>query len=243
MVVGRHILRRCACVGQIHISMTPTFSFTCKGRGLTVLAASLSRGVLALGAGRGLDVVLTVPDVTTAVTTFLRFVTGSSMTSARGLKFSHIAVHIQRSASTAGITDKVFKTRFCSMNDSTVHIARLCTGRQRDQENYKLTKSDGHGRHSGLCHEIVFYRKLARLEPGPSSLVCRTPHATFRVTFGERKPPHQQPLAASVLFRPPMPCFMVRCNAHDTLHELCCHIPSRHFSLALSPPLPCMIGF
>ncbi len=139
-MIRRPVLRWCACVGQIDIFVTPTFSFTCKGRGLTVLAASLSRGVLALGAGRGLDVVLAVPDDTTAVTTFLRFVTGSSMTSARGLKFSHIAVYNQRSASSAGITGNLFRSRFCSADCGTIHIARLCTGRQRDQEKVQVDK-------------------------------------------------------------------------------------------------------
>ena len=38
----------------------PTFSFTCKGRGLTVRAASVSRGLPGLGAGRGLGAVLAV---------------------------------------------------------------------------------------------------------------------------------------------------------------------------------------
>ena len=85
--------------------MTPTFSFTCRGRGLTVLAASLSRGLLGLGAGRGLEVVLTVAGGMTAVTTFLRFVTGSSMTSAKGLKCSRLAVFTYYSTNAAGITD------------------------------------------------------------------------------------------------------------------------------------------
>ena len=232
------ILPRCASACQSHIFMTPTFSFTCRGRGLTVLAASLSRGVLALGAGRGLDVVLAGPDGTTAVTTFLRFVTGSSMTSARGLKFFHIVVCSPQSAGSASITDNIFKSKFCSVKESKIHITRLCTGRQRDQEKYKLTKSDGHGRAFGLCHGNVIYQQLVRLEPGPSNLVCRTPHATFRETFGKRKPPHQQPLTASVLFRPPMPCLMNRRDAHDSLHEPGCHIPSHYFSLALSPYLP-----
>ena len=65
--------------------MTPTFSFTCKGRGLTVLAASVSRGLLGFGGGKGLDVVFTFADVTLVVITFLRCVEGSSMTSAGSL--------------------------------------------------------------------------------------------------------------------------------------------------------------
>ena len=239
-MIRRPVLRWCACVGQIDIFVTPTFSFTCKGRGLTVLAASLSRGVLALGAGRGLDVVLAVPDDTTAVTTFLRFVTGSSMTSARGLKFSHIAVYKgvlpALPASPVIFLDQDSALRTVAQSTSLAFVQ----GDNAIRKKYKLTKSDGHRRGFGLCHGIVIYRKLVRLEPGPSSLVCRTPHATFRETFGERKPPHQQPLATSVLFRPPMPCLMSRRDAHDSLHEPGCHIPSHYFSLALSPSLPCI---
>ena len=199
--------------------MRPTFSFTCKGRGLTVLAASLSRGLLGLGAGRGLEDVLAVAGRITAVTTFLRFVTGSSMTSARGLKFSRFAVFNNHSTKTAGIADKDLQLRFCSVNGSTMAIPRLCFWRQRDQERYKLTKFNGHGRGLGLYHAAITYQKLVRLEPGPSSLVCRTPHASFRETFGERKPPHQQPVTASALFRPLMQCDVSRRDAHNGLQS------------------------
>ena len=224
----------------MHIFTTLTFSFTCKGRGLTVLAASLSRGVLGLGAGNGLDVFLAGPDETTAVTTFLRFVTGSSMTSATSLKFFLLLFTTSTPPALPASLVRTFRQVFPLLMTACSPSLAFVQGDNAIRKSTKLTNFNGHGRRFGLCHESVVYRKLVRLEPGPSSLVCRTPHASFRDTFGVRKPPHLQPLTALTVFRPTTPCLMNGLNAHDTLHESCCHIPSHNFSLALSPSLPCM---
>ena len=71
--------------GPAAIMVNPTFSLTCSGLGLTVLAASVSRGLLGLRPWMGLECVLSVAGAAEVAITFLRLGTGSSMTSARSL--------------------------------------------------------------------------------------------------------------------------------------------------------------
>lgn len=72
-------------LGPAETDVKPTFSLTCSGLGLTVLAASVSRGLPGLRLWMGLECVLSGAGAAEVATTFLRLGTGSSMTSARSL--------------------------------------------------------------------------------------------------------------------------------------------------------------